>query len=137
MGKIFKFLVVFSIFFSGCAALAPTALISPLVQAVILWKDGEAHKYYPHAEKVVYSATKRSLLSLGVSIQKESFSKGVYHINASQNNKFSIKIDAAEPHVTKVSIRIDFMGDKDYAELIYKTIDNQLNVIVYENGKSI
>lgn len=137
MGKIFKFLMVFSIFFSGCAALGPTALISPIVQAVVMWKEGEAHKYYPHTEKVVYSSTKRALKSLGVSIQKESFNKGVYHINASQNNKFSIKIYTTEPHVTKVSIRIDFMGDKDYAELIYKTIDNQLNVIVYENGKSI
>lgn len=137
MGKIFKFLVVFSIFFSGCAALAPTALISPIVQAVVMWKDGEAHKYYPHSEKTVHSATKRALQALDVSIQKEDFSKGTYHISASQNNKFSIKIYATEPRTTKVSIRIDFMGDKDYAELIYKTIDNQLNIVVYENGKSI
>jgi len=137
MGKIFKFLVVFSIFFSGCAALAPTALISPVIQAVVLWKEGEAHKYYPHSQKVVYSATKRALQSLGVSVQKEDFSRGTYHITASQNNKFSIKINSTEPHVTQVNIRIDFMGDKDYAELIYKTIDNQLNIIIYENGKSI
>lgn len=137
MGNFFKFLVVFSIFFSGCAALAPTALISPAIQAVIMWKDGEAHKFYPHNVKVMHSATLRSLQSLGVSFKKEDFSKGTYHITATQHNKFSIKIVTTELYVTRVSIRVDFMGDKDYAELIYKTIDEKLNTIVYENGKSI
>ena len=46
---------------------------------------------------------------------------------------YFVTIKKIEGNVSKVSIRVDVIGDKPYAELLYKRIDDELNVIVFDD----
>jgi len=118
--------------FAGCTA-APL-LISPIVTGVIMWKDGEAHKYYNEEAHTLYRATKTSLKELDHPIIKEEpYRDGGYYIVAGEGDKFKITIRQVKPHITEVKIRINFMGDKPYAELVYRQIDSNTNTIDFDD----
>lgn len=119
-------------FFAGCAA-APM-LISPIVTGVVMWNDGEAHKYYNEEAHTLYRATKTSLKELDHLILKdESLKGGGYYIVAGNDDKFKIVIRQVKPHITEVKIRINLMGDKPYAELVYGQIDLNTNTIDFDD----
>jgi len=118
--------------FVGCTA-APL-LISPIVTGVIMWKDGEAHKYYNEEAHTLYRATKISLKELDHPIIKEEpYRDCGYYIVAGEGDKFKITIRQVKPHITEVKIRINFMGDKPYAELVYRQIDSNTNTIEFDD----
>lgn len=132
MKKLF-FFAFLSIFIAGCD---PTMLVSPIVTGVIIWKDGEAHKYYNDDTSVIYRATKSSLKELGYEIIKDEPTKDGYYIVAGKEDRFKITIRKAKNHISEVKIRVNFMGDKPYAELVYRQIDTNTNSIYYdEQGK--
>jgi hypothetical protein len=121
-------LVFFLIFAIGCEFVP---FFSPIVQGVITWIEGEAHKYYSYDSQTVYFAVKRAAKELELAIQED----GPEYVVVGENDRFKIKIITIEEDITKVSIRINFMGDKPYAELFYKEIDSQLGIIEFENGQ--
>lgn len=130
MKKLPLFMFLF-LFFSGCVA-AP--FISPIVTGIIVWKGGEAHKYYNEEAHTLYRATKTSLKELDHPIFKDEKTKdGGYYIVAGNDDKFKIAIRNVKPHITDVKIRINFMGDKPYAELIYGKIDSNTNTIDFDD----
>jgi Protein of unknown function (DUF3568) len=132
MKKIVIFYFLFLFFFTGCSA-APM-LISPIITGVIMWKDGEARKYYNEESHVLYRASKNSLKELDYPIIKDEKQKSEgYYIVAGNNDKFKIVIRQIRPHITEVKIRVNFMGDKTYAELIYKQIDLNTNTIEFDD----
>jgi hypothetical protein len=45
---------------------------------------------------------------------------------------FKIEIKKVQSNITEVKIRVNFLGDKPYAELIYKKIDSNLDVINFD-----
>jgi hypothetical protein len=117
----------------GCG---PEILIGPIINGVIYWMEGEAHKYYAHEPEILYRATKRACIELNHSIDTDEQHKNDYYIVAGGNNRFKINIEWVENGIAEVRIRIDFWGDKPYAELIYQKIDEQLSVIEFdEQGK--
>lgn len=128
------FLIIIGFIFTGCTA---ATIISPIVTGVVMWKDGEAHKYYNEEAHTVYRATKTSLKDLDHLIIKDESSKdGNYYILAGENDKFKITIRQVKPHITDVKIRVNLMGDKPYAELVYSQIDLNTNTIDFdEQGK--
>ncbi len=132
---ILGFFLIFSLIFTGCEAVGPGIIITPLAQAYITWKDGEAHKYYKIEKTIVYRAVKRAAVELNYEIEKEEEKKNYTYLVAGANDRFKIKISEIEPNVTCVSIRINFMGDKPYAEMFYKQIDEHLKIINYEDGE--
>ena len=119
----------FLVMLIGCG---PELLISPIINGVVYWMEGEAHKYYAHDPDAIYRATKRACLDLQHSIETDETEGNNYYILAGGNDRFKIKIRQVENGITEVKIRVNFMGDKPYAELIYKKIDYQLSIIEFD-----
>lgn len=131
------FLSIFSTFFLGCAV-APF-IVSPIVTGVIVWKEGEARKYYNDNVNIIYRSVKNSLEDLELPIIEDKFlEKNKFYVVAGDKNKFKITIREVKPKITEVKVRVDFMGDKPYAELLYSQIDLNTNTIEYDHeGKPV
>jgi hypothetical protein len=106
----------------GCSALNP---ISPIVSLGIMWYQGEAHKYYATEQESIYEATKKVLEEFKLPIVEEERDEDVIRIKAGDDDRFKIKITAVRDNVTKLSIRINIMGDHAYAEMIFRHVDDQ------------
>jgi hypothetical protein len=135
MKKLLFFTFLCISIFTGCTA---ATLISPIVTGVVMWKDGEAHKYYNEDTHTLYRATKLSLKELDQTILKDGFlpdstKNSGYFIIAGENDKFKITIRKVKPHVSEVKIRINLMGDKPYADLIYRQIDSNTSTIDFDD----
>lgn len=128
-----KFFILLILTFYSCSVVP--MVISPIVSGTIIWKNGEASKYYNEKEINLYNNLKISLKNLKIPIRKESKLKNGHYIVAGNNDKFKIWTLNVEHNITVVYIRINFLGDKPYAELIYKEIDSNYNVIEFNNGK--
>lgn len=131
MKKIVLWLYFLIIFVGGCSF--ASFIYGPIVTGVIMWKEGEGHKYYNEEIKNIYRATKNSLKDLNYEIISDEQTSYGYHIVAGGGDKFKIRIREAKPHIAEVKIRINFMGDKPYAELIYAQIDANTNTINYDD----
>lgn len=130
--RIFQLFLFFSLL-SGCAAAGMIA--GPIITGYITWKNGEATKYYEYKTTVIDRSIKKALKELDLKVEKEVPSNNNFTISAGNNDRFKIRINEIEPNITRLSIRINFMGDKPYAELIYKKVDYFLGEIEYdENG---
>ena len=135
-----KLLVMLAIMFPilGCAVdpfIAP--LVSAGVSAYVMWKDGEASAYYACDSNTAYKAVKKVLADMNYNIDSDKpDEKGSYHIVAkAHNDTFKVTILKTEDYVTAIKIRIDIMGNKPYAELIYKRLERQLDVIDFTKQK--
>ena len=118
------------IFFAGCGV---ELLIAPIISGVVMWSEGEATKYYDTDSKTIYHATKRVCKELEYKIiSDEEPENGKYYLVVGENNKFKITIAEAQKDISSVKIRIDFMGDKPYAELFYKHLDEEMSVINFD-----
>lgn len=127
----------FLLIFSGCGSTADV-LVSPIVNGVIMWHEGEATKYYQFNSELMYRSTKRALHEMNLNIKSEDKKDKTYNIVAVNNNTLNISIVQVEPGISKVQIRVDIMGDKPYAELVYRTIDKQVNTIKFDKfGKPV
>lgn len=140
MKKIILILLVL-VTFSGCtAALAPILGGAGMIaEGYIIWKDGEATKYYNTDLETTYRAVKHAAVQLNLRVvtDKHDPSPNGYSLIVGEKDKFKVKVVPAKENITRVSIRINFMGDKPYAELFYKTIDDNLNIIHFQNGKPV
>lgn len=113
--------------FAGCAAVSPLSSIGPAVQGYIYWKEGEARKYFKRTPQDVYSAIKLTVLNdLKHEVVSEMRLNGYDMITRSQNHKFHIHVEQTDPMISVCKVRIDFMGDKPYAELLYRSMDKYL-----------
>jgi len=126
-------LLLMSLAFIGCST--ADVLVTPLVNGIIMWKDGEAQKYYPFQAKHVYLSTKHALKELDLKILQEKHEKNnTYKITTVKSNKkLAIEIKQIEENISRVDIRVDIMGDKPYAELVYKQIDINVNTIEFDS----
>ena len=129
-------MLCFNIGLIGCG---PELIIGPAINFYLAWKDGEAHKHYHYDSGIVYRAAKRSMLELGIPItQDDGKNDSNYYFTAGENNRFKVTITHIETNISRLSVRINFMGDKSYAELFYDKMDNQLSVITYDpEGKPV
>lgn len=124
-----SFFAIIAMSILGCGA---EILISPIVTGVIYWVNGEAHKYYEHEPDTVYRSTKHALRELDQEIKKDVKNNDQYEIIAGNENRFSITIQKADKNITKLNIRINYLGDKEFAELIYKKVDEQIDIIEFD-----
>jgi len=116
---------------SGCG-IGPEMLIGPIVTGVIYWKNGEATKYYANDYASVSRATNRALMEMGLPITKKEEGKNSVYIIAGNNNRFKIHVEYVEPNITRLRCRIDFMGDKPYAELMYRKVDDEVGILEFD-----
>lgn len=132
---ILAFLGFFTV--SGCGPIDP---IGPIISGVVMWVEGEAHKYYANDAATIYRAVKRACDELNYEISRDDppNADGDYYLVAGNNDRFKIKIQNVEADIAKLSVRVNFMGDKPYAELLYKKVDDQISTIEFgPNGEPV
>lgn len=130
-----KLFIIFIFAFTLTAGCGPEIFIAPIVSGVIAWSEGEAHKYYTYDSDTIYRVAKSTLSEMGLEISKDDvLENNHYYIIAGENDKFKITITPYEPEISKLSIRVNFMGDKPYAELFYKKLDENISTINFKNG---
>lgn len=133
-----KFFLLFLLLFWGCG-LTPDQIMTPIgsaaVNSYIVWREGEAHKCYEYSPKIVHNATLAALKEMKIPIKSDKGSDK-YQIIAGDKNRFKIKIESIQDNVTKLNIRINYFGDRAYAEIVYKLVDENLYTIRFQKKKS-
>jgi len=143
MKNIMKFFTILALLLPiiGCAAAIPIAggFAAGAYNFYLQWKEGEAKKCYPFSDDIVYRAVKRSVKEMGFNISKDEIDKkGVRSLVAGDKDKLKIKIEPLKKNVARLKVRINCMGDKPYAELLYKKVDEGLNFIKFDaQGKPV
>lgn len=131
MKKLLLFLCFFGFFLTGCSTVP---IIGPIITGIVMWKDGEASKYYNEEAHTLYRSVKISLKEMDYNISsEENLKNGGNYIVAGDNDQFKIVIRQVKPHITEVKIRVNFLGDKQYAELLYDQIDSNTSTIDFDN----
>lgn len=110
---------------AGCEIFNP---IGPIISIGLSWLDGEASKYY-HCEQTVINLAVHNVLSeLQFPIREEWVDGDTIHIKADGVDRFHIKIEHIKDQITNLRIRVNIMGDKPYAELVFRNVDRQPGV---------
>jgi hypothetical protein len=128
--EILVFLLLATSLLSGCAVLGLIPFI-PVVggsyQGYTVWKGRESLKYYTHDSQTVCQAVKQSCeqLILETVIQNPVSENGC-SLETKGNYPMEINVSNVEKNLTKVVITITLFGDKQYAELLYRTIDDNI-----------
>ena len=93
----------------------------------VIWKSGEATKYYAFDLDTTYRAVMRASdrLKLEATLIKSAPKEG-YFLETKGNVPMHIDILPLEKSVTTVVIRIPTFGDKHYVELFYRLVDDNL-----------
>jgi hypothetical protein len=117
---------------SGCAVLPFLPFVAAMGSAYdgyIVWKSGTATKYYAFDLDTTYRAVMQASdrLQLEITLIK-STPKGGYSLETKKNIHMHIDILPLEESVsvTTVVIKIPILGDKQYAELFYRLVDDNL-----------
>jgi hypothetical protein len=124
---------------SGCAVAAPLiptvggAEVIPVIgasyQGYVVWKGRESSKYYANDSKTVCEAIKQSCEQLKIeTVIQESASENGCSLNTKGKYPMEINASRTEENLTKVIITVDLFGDKQYAELLYRTIDDNIRM---------
>ena len=113
---------------AGCAAIPILSFfVGSGYEGYTVWKSGEATRYYSFdldtTHKAVMKASKE--MNLEVKISKSSPKEG-YSMDTVVNVPMHIDILPIKKKVTAVVTSIPTFGDKNYVELFYKTVDNNL-----------
>jgi hypothetical protein len=135
MKKIVCLVLFLSLFISGCGTGIGT-FVSPIVSGAaggyIYWKGGEAIKYYDYDSKIINKSACRAFKQMGLPVTKQQ-KKGEngFYIIAGDKDRFKVQVTPAQDNITRVTVRVNFLGDKPYVELFYKYLDDQINVVDY------
>lgn len=137
--KIVVFLFLVLILFSGCSIpeLVPlVSLAGGSYQGYIIWKGRESSKYYALDSKTVCQAVIKSCEQLALeTVINNPFSDNGCSLETRGKYPMEINVVHMEKNITGVLITIDFFGDKQYAELLYRTIDN--NIVLKDIDKPL
>jgi len=96
-------------------------------EGYVVWKSGEATKYYAFDLDTTYRAVMQASdqLKLEATLIKSAPNEG-YSLETKGNVPMHIDILPLEKSVTTVVIRIPTFGDKHYVELFYRLVDDNL-----------
>jgi hypothetical protein len=128
---------------AGCG-FAP--FIGPIISIGLFWVNGEAHKYYDAEQLTVLNAVKGAAEELDFIVVSEEEDGNVIYVklndrsvpyNAESVNRFHVRIIKIQNNVTKLSIRVNTLGDKPYAELIYRKVDQYPGVKCFHSEKEL
>ena len=128
--EIVVFLLLAASLISGCAvvALIPfVPVIGGSYQGYTYWKGRESLKYYSNDVKTVCQAVKKSCEQLELeTVIQNPVSENECSLKTKGNYPMEINVSHVEKTLTKVVITIALFGDKQYAELLYRTIDDNI-----------
>jgi hypothetical protein len=130
--RIFPLLALFLVtaLLSGCAVLPFFPIIGPAYDGYGFWNSGKATKYYAFDLDTTYLAVMRASdrLKLEVTLIKSAPKEG-YSLETKGNVPMHIDVLPLkkEKSVTTVAIRIPIFSDKQYVELFYRLVDDNLS----------
>lgn len=130
MKKTNIFLFLFLFFCIGCTQ--TQLLLNPMTIGATKWSNGLGVKYYNEDYNIVYRSAKLSLKDLGFNIIKDQKGKNQNYIVAGDKDRFKITLRNVKDNISEVKIRINFWGDKPYADLIFQKIDSNMLVIEFD-----
>jgi len=102
--------------------------VGPIINIGIFWMNREAHKYYATEYDTMEASIRIVLNELEMAVQEDYVDDGILHLVVDEDSRFRIKLNPVRHNVTKVSILVNTLGDKPYAEMIYRHIDAQPGV---------
>ncbi len=125
-------LVLAAALLSGCAVL-PFIPFLPIAgsayEGFVVWNSGKAMKYYPFDLDTTYQAVMQASerLKLEVTSIKSAPTEG-YFLKTKGHVPMKIETSPLDKSVSvsKVAIRISIFGDKQFVELFYRMIDENL-----------
>jgi hypothetical protein len=100
---------------------------TPAIQGVVMWKNGEAHKYYDFDKAVIHKSCLNTLQKMGMQVTSESKTL----IKAGKKDQFKILLEEPQKNITRVTVRVNFWGDKEYCTLFFQHLDDQLSVVQF------
>ena len=103
----------------------------------VMWMERTAHKYYNTDLDDMDAALRSTLDELEMPIEKEYMSGDSMVFKADVDDRFTITLNPVRENVTKVSIVVNLLGDKPYAEMIYRHIDAQKGVVQFVSVKEL
>ena len=134
--EIALFLLLTTSLLSGCAAVAwiPSIGSSQVIpvtgasyEGYVVCKGHESSRYYTYDIKTVCQAVKQSCEKLELeTVIQDPVSENGCSLETKGNRPMEINVSHVEKKLTKVVITIALFGDKQYAELLYRTIDNNV-----------
>lgn len=113
---------VFTVTALGCEGINP---LGPILQIAVMWKQGEATKYYNTEQRQILAATRAAFEELGLPITSESEDGRTINMMVGDDDQFKVKVVAVRDKVTKLSIRVNTFGDRPYAEMVFRHVDKQ------------
>lgn len=120
----------------GCS-LVP--FIGPIISIGVMWAEGEAKKYYQNEKPVIERAVRSVIHEVGYTIlEDEQRGETTFlKVGGGEDCTFKIKIIPERHNVTKLAIRIDIMGNKPYAEMIFREVDKQPDVRCFQTVEQL
>ena len=115
---------------SGCAAL-PLFSFLPIMgtayEGYAIWRSGEATKHYAVDPDMTYRAVMRASdqLKLDAALLTEE-PQGEYLLEVKGSNPMMIRIFSLDKGITTVAITIPVFGDKQFVDLFYRLVDDNL-----------
>lgn len=96
-------------------------------EGYVIWKSGEATKYYAFDLDTTYRAVVQASIHMKLeeTLLKSSPEEG-YFLETKGTVPMRIEISPLEKGVTSVVIKISVFGDKHYVELFYSLVDDNL-----------
>ena len=132
--KIIAMMLCLTFFVSGCGTINP---IGPIFSIGVAWMDGEASKYYNSNYCDVAEALREALKELDLPITKNYQKGDIIYFRVDAGDRFKIKVERVRENITNLKIRVNIMGDKPYAELIFKKIDEHSKIKVFYSEKQL
>lgn len=114
----------FNIIF-GCAGLVPIVpVMGTIYDGYVGWKEHQSVKYYAADINTIHRAVMLSSQQLNLKVvRKKSKIKKGHALEVKCKEPLQIEILPFERKVTKVVIKIELLGDKQFAHFFYQRID--------------
>jgi hypothetical protein len=111
---------------SGCSILPFIPVVGTVYDGYVGWKGHQAVKYYAEDVVTVRRAVMQSSQQLNLKIVRKSTAENGHFLELKCKEPLQIEILPFEKKVTKVLIKVNLGGDKQFAEFFYHRIDANL-----------
>lgn len=122
---------------TGCGTIGigtlVTGTLSAAASGVVYWINGEAVKYYDCDAETINQAAQQAFKQMELPVKNDTAKKQGFNIVAGDKDRFTVNIVQVQNNITKVKVRVNFLGDKNYVYLFYQHLDDQINVIEFPN----
>jgi hypothetical protein len=110
----------------GCTVLPFIPIVGTVYDGYVGWKGQQAVKYYAEDMGTIQRAVMQSSQQLHLKIVRKSQDANGHSLELKCKEPLQIEIMPFEKKVTKVMIKVNLGGDKQFAEFFYHRIDANL-----------